>query len=92
MILIVFGLLIIVSSLSTGAIGGLRDLLRVAGTMPVGRGAGVAGLLSILFFLGHGLLVTGLGEGLYLLADLASRPPRVLPIDPPPGPASKPGS
>lgn len=70
MILIVFGLLIIVSAFTVGAIGGLRNLLGVAGTVPTGRGAGVAGLLFILFFLGHGLLVTGLGEGLYLPADL----------------------
>jgi len=70
----VFGLLIVVSSLTIGAIGRLRDLLRVAGTVPPGRGAGVARLPFTLFFLGYGFLVAGLGEGPYLLADFVSRP------------------
>ncbi len=73
-ILIVFGILIIVVALAFGFIGGLRDLLRVAGTFPAGRGIGPTGLLSLILLLGYGLLVSGVGQGLHLLAGIASRP------------------
>ncbi len=73
-ILIVFGILIIFGTLTLGFIGGLRDVLRVAGTIPAGRGVGAVGLLSLLLLLGYGLLVRGVGQGLHLLAGIASRP------------------
>ena len=60
-ILIGFGLLIIVCAVTLGAAGGSRDLLHLAGTLPMGRGAGIAGLLFILLIFGHGLLPTALG-------------------------------
>ncbi len=74
-LLIVFGLLIVLGSISLGVLGGIRDALRLAGSLPAARGAGLTGLLFLLFFLGYGLLVTGIGEGLFLIADLSARPP-----------------
>ncbi len=73
-ILVIVGILIILSTLSLAVIGAFRDALRLEGTLPAGRGVGLAGVLSLLFFLGYGILVMGMGQGLYLLADLASRP------------------
>ncbi len=69
-----FGPLIILSAVSLGVLGGIRDALRLAGSLPAGRGVGVTGLLLLLFFLGYGLLVTGMGEGLFLLANLTDHP------------------
>ncbi len=74
-LLIVFGLLIVLGAISLGVLGGLRDALRLAGALPAGRWAGLTGLLFLLFFLGYGLRVTGMGQGPFLIADLSARRP-----------------
>ncbi len=71
-LLIVFGLSIVLSAIAFGILGGIRDALQFAGSMPTGRGLGLAGLLLLLFYLGNGLLVTGMGQGLYLLTNPSS--------------------
>ncbi len=72
-LLIIFGILIVLAVIALGLIGAFREVLRLTGTLPPAHGAGLAGLVSLLFFLGYGLLVTGMGQGLYLLAGIASR-------------------
>lgn len=73
-ILSVLGLLVIVSALILGVIGGGRDALHIAGSPPVSLRAGATALPLLVLMLGHGVLLAGVGEGLCLLADLASRP------------------
>ncbi len=70
-LLVAFGLLTILSALGLGILGGIRDALRLAGIRPVGRGAGIGGLLLLLFFVGQGVLFAGAGQALILLARLA---------------------
>ncbi len=72
--LIAIGVLVLLTTLGLGALGVLRPVLRVAGTGALGRGAGVAGVLSLVFCVGYGLLLMGVGEGLYLTAVLGSGP------------------
>ncbi len=72
-ILIVLGILTIVSALALGVVGGVRDALRLAGSLPAARGAGLTAFVVLSVFLGHGVLLAGVGQGLWLLADIASR-------------------
>lgn len=72
--LMALGLLTIVGALILGILGGAREALRVAQSFPVGRGPGLTGLLELLFVIGHGLLLAGVGEGLWLLANIGSAP------------------
>ncbi len=71
-ILIALGLLVIISSLILGVLGGVRDALRLAESLPIARGAGLTGLLLLVFALGHGFLLAGVGEALWLLTTATS--------------------
>jgi hypothetical protein len=74
-ILIVLGLLVILSGLAAGALGVLHAGARAVGLQnSAPRLGGIGGLLLVIISLIQGLLVLGAGQGLYLLAGLASRP------------------
>ncbi len=72
-ILIALGLLFIVLALVFGVLGGVRDVMRLAGSLPVSPRAGLTGVLLLVLAFGHGVLLAGVGEALVLLANLASR-------------------
>ncbi len=72
--LIAMGVLVLLTTLGLGVLGPLRDVLRLAGIGALGRGPGVAGVLPLIFFVAYGLLLMGVGEGLYLTAVLVSWP------------------
>ncbi len=67
-VLTALGLFVIICALILAGLGGARDALRLATSLPVARGAGLIGLLLLVFAFGHGLLLAGVGEGLWLLA------------------------
>jgi hypothetical protein len=75
LVLIVVGMLLVLGAIAGSAIGAARGLLHSAAAIPQARGAGVSGMLLFVLLFAHGLLVMGVGEGLYMLTDLASRKP-----------------
>ncbi len=73
-ILIALGLLVIAAAPTLAVLGGVRDVLRLAGSLPVAPRAGLIGLLVLAVALGHGFLLAGVGEALWLLSSGASGP------------------
>jgi hypothetical protein len=72
-VLIILGILVMLGGLALGVTGAVRSILGVASAARPLRETGVAGLLLVAYIFTHGLLVTGAGEGLYLLAGIASK-------------------
>ncbi len=76
-ILIVLGILVMLGGIATGIGGALhfgQRALNGSGTAPARTGGLLGGTaLAIILFI-QGVMVIATGEGLYLLADLASRP------------------
>ena len=72
-VLIVLGILVMLSGLALGVTGTLRAILGTTSAVRPIRGAGLAGILLVAYIFTQGLMVTGAGEGLYLLARLESK-------------------
>ena len=74
-ILIISGLLILLGGLALGVTGVIRSVMNVAVAAPPLRAGGANGLLLLAFIFVEGLTVMALGEGLFLLADIAHKLP-----------------
>ncbi len=76
-ILMIIGILVILGGGTAGATGILRAGSRALGVVPaqpaIRAGGSAGGLVLVIILFVQGLLVLALGEGLFLLADLASR-------------------
>ena len=76
-VLIVIGILLLFGGVALGVTGVVRSLMNVtAAARPLGAG-GTAGLILLAFIFVEGLTVTAIGEGLFLLVDIANKLPRV---------------
>ena len=78
-VLIILGILIIFGGLALGVTGVIRSVMTAATAarpLPV-RAGGANGLLLLAFIFVEGLTVTALGEGLFLLAEIARKLPTV---------------
>jgi hypothetical protein len=75
-ILIIAGLLILFGGLALGVTGVIRSVMNGAtAARPALRAGGANGLLLLAFLFVEGLTVTALGEGLFLLTDIAYKLP-----------------
>jgi len=74
-ILIISGLLILLGGLALGVTGAIRSIMNVAAAARPVRIGGANGLILLAFIFVEGLTVTALGEGLFLLADIAHKLP-----------------
>jgi hypothetical protein len=72
-VLIALGLLIILGGLILGATGAVPSLMNLTTTACPLRAGGALGLIAVIFVFIEGLMVTAIGEGLYLLADLPNK-------------------
>lgn len=72
-VLIISGILLLFGSLTLGLTGAIRSIFDTAAA-PLRTGRTI-GLIADGFIFVQGLTITGLGEGLYLLADLANLHP-----------------
>ena len=76
-ILIISGLLILFGGLALGVTGAIRSVMHVTVAAAPLRTGGANGLFLLAFIFIEGLTVTALGEGLFLLADIAHKLPTV---------------
>jgi hypothetical protein len=77
-VLIITGILILFGGLALGVTGVIRSVMNVtAAARPPLRAGRANGLLLLAFIFVEGLTVTALGEGLFLLADIAHKLPAV---------------
>ncbi len=76
-VLIVIGILLLFSGVVLGVTGVVRSLMNVTAAVRPLRGSGTIGLILLAFIFVEGLTVTAIGEGLFLLADIANKLPRV---------------
>jgi hypothetical protein len=76
-VLIVIGILLLFGGLALAVTGVVRSLMNVTAAARPLRAGGTAGLILLAFIFVEGLTVTALGEGLFLLADIANKLPRV---------------
>ncbi len=72
-ILIVLGILVMLGGLALGITGAIRSMMNLATAARPIRAGGITGLFVVALVITHGLLVTGAGEGLYLLTGLSHR-------------------
>ena len=76
-VLIVIGILLLFGGAALGMTGLVRSLMNVTTVArPLGA-AGTAGLILLAFIFVEGLTVTAIGEGLFLLVDIANKLPHV---------------
>jgi hypothetical protein len=73
-VLIITGILLLFGGLALGVTGTIRAITNTTATAarPL-RAGGSLGLLLIVFIFVEGLTVTALGEGLFLIADVANK-------------------
>ena len=76
-VLIVVGILLLFGGVALGVTGLVRSLMNVTATARPLRAGGTVGLILLSFIIVEGLTVTALGEGLFILADIANKLPRV---------------
>ena len=76
-VLIVIGILLLFGGVVLGVTGLVRSLMNVTAAVRPVRGSGAIGLILLAFIFVEGLTVTALGEGLFLLADIANKLPHV---------------
>ena len=76
-VLIVIGILLLFGGITLGVTGLVRSLMNVTTAVRPLRAGGAAGLILLAFIFVEGLTVTALGEGLFLLADIANKLPHV---------------
>jgi len=69
-LLIITGILMILTCLALGATGTIRFLMNLPTTAHPLRAGGSLGLIALLIIFIQGIMITALGEGLYLLVDL----------------------
>jgi hypothetical protein len=79
-VLIVLGILIMLGGLSLGILGIVRAGARVLSSLPTQPGlrtagtfGGLSGLILVIYIFVQGLMNVAIGEGLYLLANLADK-------------------
>jgi hypothetical protein len=72
-VLIISGILLLFGSLTLGLTGAIRSIFETTAT-PLRTGRAI-GLIADGFIFVLGLTITALGEGLYLLTDIANRHP-----------------
>jgi hypothetical protein len=75
--LIVIGILLLFGGVALGVTGLVRSLMNVTTAVRPLRGSGTIGLILLAFIFVEGLTVTAIGEGLFLLADIANKLPHV---------------
>jgi predicted PurR-regulated permease PerM len=77
-VLIILGMLVMLGGVAVGVTGAIHAGLRAANVSSVPmRAGGIGGVLLVVFIFVQGLMVTATGEGLYLLAQLAGKGPRI---------------
>jgi hypothetical protein len=74
-VLIVIGILLLFVGVALGVTGVVRSLMNVTTAVSPLRGSGAIGLILLAFIFVEGLTVTAIGEGLFLLADIANKLP-----------------
>ena len=74
-VLIVTGILILFGGIGLGVTGVVRSLTHANVTTTPVRASGANGLLLLAFIFVEGLMVIATGEGLFLLAGIASKLP-----------------
>ena len=76
-VMIVIGILLLFGGVALGVTGAVRSLMSVTAVARPLRAGGSIGLILLAFIFVEGLTVTAIGEGLFLLADIANKLPRV---------------
>lgn len=72
-VLIALGLLIMIGGAALGVTGALHAITNTPAAVRPLRAGGTIGLIAIGFIFVEGLTVIGIGEGLYLLADMVNK-------------------
>ena len=72
-VLIVVGILGMLSALAAGTTGVVRSLMAFGAAARPVRAGGFVSLLLVAYLFTQGLVVMGIGEGLYTLAALANK-------------------
>ena len=75
--MIVIGILLLFGGVALGVTGVVRSLLNITAVARPRLTGGSVGMVLVAFIFMEGLTVTALGEGLFLLSDIANNLPRV---------------
>jgi len=76
-VLIVIGILLLFGGVVLGLTGVARSLMNVTAAARPLRAGGAISLILLAFIFVEGLTVIAIGEGLFLLADVANKLPHI---------------